>query len=85
MLRYIRMFLLEFYTDDGLIQSRCPLMLQDSFNKLVTLFEQVGLSINTAKTKTMTCIPGKIRTRLLDEAYTNSRDRLMDHQNWKRN
>ena len=51
MLRYIRMFLPEFYADDGLIQSRCPTTLQELFDKLVGLFERVGLHTNTTKTK----------------------------------
>ena len=83
MLRYVRMFLPGFYADDGLLQSRCPTMLQDSFNSLVALFERVGLKTNTSKTKAMVCVPGKIRTRLLKEVYTNARVGLKGKTGWK--
>ena len=36
---------------------------------LTGLFERVGLVTNVGKTKAMTCIPGKIRTRLSNNVY----------------
>ena len=56
----IRSFLAAFYVDDGLIQSRDPVLLQTSFNILIELFERVGLRINTTKIVAMVCVPGKI-------------------------
>ena len=58
-------------------------MLQDSVNSLVALFERVGLKTNTSKTKAMVCVPGKIRTRLLEEVYTNARVGLKGKTGWK--
>ena len=58
----IRQFLAAFYADDGLVQSRDPARLQASLDTLVSLFERVGLRTNVSKTKTMVCIPGRIRT-----------------------
>ena len=80
----IREFLVAFYADDGLIQARCPDMLQSSFDILISLFERVGLKTNTTKTKAMVCIPGRIRTRLTDDVYNNSRDGLVSRKEWKR-
>lgn len=47
------------------------MQLQAAVDKLVELFERVGLWTNTSKTKVMVCIPGKIRTCLSEEAYDN--------------
>ena len=66
----------------GLVQ-RCPTTLQELVDKLVALFERVGLHTNTAKTKAMVCIPGKIRTRLLEEVYTRSYEGLGGRRNWR--
>jgi hypothetical protein len=52
--------LVAFYVDDGIIASRDPVWLQESFDILIGLFERIGLFTNAAKTKVMTCIPGKI-------------------------
>ncbi len=49
--------LVAFYVDDGLIASRDPVRLQELFNILIGLFEQIGLFTNAAKTKVMVCIP----------------------------
>ena len=82
MLYYIRKFLPEFYADDGLIHSRSPVMLQEALMRLVALFERVSLKTNPNKTKAMTCIPGRIRTRLSDNSYANSRDGLTYARDW---
>ena len=71
-------FLAEFYADDGIIANREPERLQQSLDALVALFERVGLITNTEKTKAMTMIPGKIRTRLIEEVYANSIEGLVD-------
>ena len=39
----IQNFLVIFYADDGIIQARCPEILQSSFTILIELFERVGL------------------------------------------
>ena len=80
----IRNFLVAFYADDGLIQARCPERLQAAFDILIGLFERVGLVTNTRKTKAMVCIPGRIRTRLTDDVYNNSRVGLMSREDWNR-
>ena len=80
----IRHFLVAFYADDGLIQARCPERLQSAFDILIELFERVGLVTNTRKTKAMVCIPGRIRTRLTDDVYNNSRVGLMSREEWNR-
>ena len=59
--------LVAFYVDDGLIASQYPVWLQESFDILVGLFEQIGLFTNAAKTKVMVCIPGRIQ-----EGYTDN-------------
>ena len=53
--------LVAFYVDDGPIASRDPVWLQESFDILIGLFERIGLFTYAAKTKVMTCIPGRIR------------------------
>jgi hypothetical protein len=57
-------------------------MLQEALTRLVALFERVGLKTNPNKTKAMTCIPGRIRTRLSDDSYANSRDGLTYARDW---
>ena len=64
-------FLAEFYADDGIITNREPERLHHSLDALVALFERVGLITNMEKTKDMAMIPGKIRTRLIEEIYAN--------------
>ncbi len=63
-------WMVAFYIDDGLVASRDPVWLQSSFNILVSLFERIGLFTNAAKTKVMTCTPGRIIEGYSDEAYT---------------
>jgi len=60
-----------FYADDTLIASRDPELLQEAVDVIVGLFKYVGLRTNTKKTKVMTCLPGKIRTRHSDEVHNN--------------
>ena len=59
------------FEDDGLIQSRDPARLQASLDTLISLFERVSLWTNTwkKKTKTMVCVPGRIRTCQSREVY----------------
>ena len=66
-------FLSLFYVDDAIIADRDPDRLQASAQLLADLFARVGLGTNTVKTKAMTCIPGKIRTRLSEQSYSSSR------------
>ena len=69
----IKILLAIFYADDGYIASRSKEQLQEAIDLLAELFDRVGLHTNTSKTKGMTCISGKIRTRLSEEVYSNSR------------
>ena len=68
----LRRLMAIFYADDALIASRDPELLQVAVDEMVGLFERVGLRTNTSKTKVMTCVPGKIRTRHSDDVYNNS-------------
>jgi Reverse transcriptase (RNA-dependent DNA polymerase) len=58
-----------FYADDGYIGSRDDTWLSNALQILADLFRQVGLESNAAKTKSMSCLPGKIRTSLSHLAY----------------
>ena len=78
----IRALLAAFYEDKGLVQSRDPAFLEHAFDILVVLFERVGLRTNTIKTEAMTCVPGKIRTALSHEAYTNRMEGHNDRRAW---
>ncbi len=62
----------------GIIANREPESLQQSLDALVALFKHVGLITDTEKTKAMTVILGKIRTRLIEEVYANSIEGLVD-------
>jgi hypothetical protein len=72
----VESFLAIFYADDALVASRCPQQLQTAIDILVGLFERVGLHTNTLKTKTMVCVPGKIRVQLSPPMYASSREGL---------
>ena len=61
------------HVDDVLMASRDPELLQESLDIMAGLFKWVGLHTNTTKTRVMTCVPGKIRTRHSYAAYKNSR------------
>ncbi len=66
---HVAEILVAFYVDDGLIASQDPVWLQESFDVLIGLFEQVGLFTNAAKMKAMVCIPGRIREGYTEEEY----------------
>ena len=61
--------LFAFYVDDGLIASQDPVWLQESFNVLIRLFEQISLFTNAAKTKAMVCVSGQIIEGKTEEEY----------------
>ncbi len=50
-------WLVAFYIDNVLVAIRDPVWLQSSFDILVSLIERIGLYMNDAKTKVMTCVP----------------------------
>ena len=79
----IRQFRAAFYADDGLVQSRCPVMMQTSLDTLVSLFKRVGLRTNVSKTKTMVCVPGQIRTCQLRETCNNRMEGHADSRQWQ--
>ena len=66
---FMATFFAVFYVDNAYLASRDAGFLQHALNLLVDLFEQVGLQTNTAKTQTMICTPGRIRTQLPLESY----------------
>ena len=72
----IRRLLTAFYVDDGVLASRDPVFLQDAFDKLVALFDRVGLKTNTIKTESVTFLPGKIRECQCEEVYTQRMEGL---------
>jgi hypothetical protein len=61
--------LVAFYVDDGLIASCYPVWLQELFDILIGLFEQIGLFTNALKTKVMLCTPGQIHEAYTEEQY----------------
>jgi hypothetical protein len=61
--------LVAFYIDNRLIASQDPVWLQESFNILIGLFEQIGLFTNANKIKAMVCIPGLIRECKTEKEY----------------
>ena len=65
----IRILLVCFYIDDGVLASADPAFLQRALNALVELFDIVGLRTNTKKTEAMAFIPGRIRTCLSERSY----------------
>jgi hypothetical protein len=82
--------LVAFYVNDGLIASQDPVWLQESFNVLIGLFEQIGLFTNAAKTKAMVCIPGWIQEGYTEEEYAEYKsqtgiaaNKKRHHVNWE--
>jgi hypothetical protein len=65
----VRDHVVAFFADDRLVAARCPEWLQSSFTILIHLFERIGLQTNAAKTKVMTCLPGKIGVAKTVEEY----------------
>ena len=79
----VRRVLSAFYADDGLIQSRNPVLLQISFDILIGLFDRVGLKTNTAKKKGMVGVLGKIQEPLTTDVYNNCREGLINQSDWQ--
>ena len=50
---------------------------------LVSLFKRVGLWTNTAKTKCVTFLMGKIRVRLSNRAYAQHQEGLISLAQWQ--
>jgi hypothetical protein len=65
----IRKLLTCFCVDDGIIVSRNSKFLKECINKLVGLFDHVGLKTNTKKMEAMTLLQGSIRGYLTEDAY----------------
>jgi hypothetical protein len=59
----------EFFVNDGLVVARCLEWLQSLFAILVNLFECIGLWTDAAKTKVMTCLPGRKQIAWTEEEY----------------
>ncbi len=73
----VQRFLLLFYANDGVVVARRGEMHGRVVTLLVSLFERAGLQTNTAKTKCVTFLPGKIRVRLSNRAYAQRQEGLM--------
>ena len=67
----VRDYCIPFFVDNRLVAARCPVWLQSSFDILIKLFERIGLLANLDKTKTVTCVPGRIQVAWTEEEYTN--------------
>ena len=65
-----------FYADDGAIGARDHEWLQRAMVQLCDVFKRMGLETNTAKTESMTCYPGHVRTQLNNLSY----ERMMTGQ-----
>ncbi len=76
--------LVAFYVDNGLIASRDPVWLQESFDVLIGLFERIGLFTNAAKMKAMVCIPGRIQEGYTEEEYADYKSLTETSANRKR-
>ena len=57
-----------FYADDGVVGSRDLECLQGALSVLIGLFLWYGLVANSAKSKPITCQPGTLQSRKLEEA-----------------
>jgi hypothetical protein len=73
-----------FYPNDRLLASQDPVWLQESFNILIRLLEQIGLFTNAAKTKVMVCIPGQICEAFTEDQYANYKSPIEIATNNKR-
>ena len=72
-----------FYADDGLLASRSPEQLQSAIDLCADLFARAGLLTNVLKTKAMTFVPGKIRTRWSRASYLRCREGLELRKQWE--
>ena len=79
----IRQFQAAFYADNWLVQLRDPVRLQTLLDTLVSLFGSISLRTNVLKTKTIVCVPGRIRTCQSQETYTERMEGLTDVGKWK--
>ena len=61
------------YADDEILGYRDPGFLQGVLNIHIGLLRQIGLVDNAAKSKTMTCQPGEIRSVILKEEFGRHR------------
>ena len=60
---------LVFYADDGRIEGREHIWVQDALAVMAKIFWRMGLETNMEKTKSMMCTPCFIWGRLSDTAY----------------
>jgi hypothetical protein len=79
---YIATFFAIFYVDDAYLASWDAEFLQYALTHLVHLFECIGLQMNTTKTQTMICTPGRIRTQLPTESYCRMQQGQVSASNW---
>ena len=64
----VRRCLGVFYANDGMVGSQDADWLQQLMNVLVSFFQRYGLAANVAKSRTMTCQPGLLRSGMSAEA-----------------
>ena len=60
-----------FYADDGLLEGRNPIEIQSDLDKIISLFERVGLRANGKKTKFMIVRGAHAPTALSTSTYNN--------------
>ena len=82
--RLLRLFVALFYTDDGHIALRDPVLLDHALVIILGLFKRVGLCTNTTKMEAMICTPGKIRMRLSASSYYRRYAGFGDARGWAR-
>ncbi len=80
----VRRFLSLFYADNGVVATRYKEMHGRAVTLLVSLFQRASLQTNTAKTKYITFLPGKIRVRLSNRAYAKRQEGLVSADQWER-
>ena len=57
-----------FYMDDGVVVSQDPECIQGALNFLIGLLHRYTLVLNFVRSKSMTCHPGTLRSRVSEEA-----------------
>ncbi len=75
-------FFATFYIDNAYLASRDAGFLQHTLTLLVHLFERISLQMNTTKTQTMICTPGRIRMQLPMESYRRMQQGQVRASKW---
>jgi hypothetical protein len=79
---YMATFFAIFYVDDAYLASWDAEFLQYALTHLVHFFKRIGLQMNTTKTQTMNCTPGRIRMQLSTESYRRMQQGQVSASKW---